>query len=138
MLVHWSQINLAVTITFQCNTNSFALEEDMTSSDWVNNILTNSIKSELKQQVDEKFDKIDPLEQGGITHLIFFLGEMFCMTNDAVTALQKLLKTFLEEVLSKTVGENVLEADAHIKAVSERILEVNQPPLKCPHISSRV
>ena len=87
MLVHWSQINMAETIAFQRNTSSFASEQDMTSSDWVKDLLTNSSKAELKQRVDEKFENIDPLKQGGITYLKFFLDEMFCVTNDVVTAL---------------------------------------------------
>ena len=41
------------------------------------------------------------------------------MTNDVVNALQKFLKTFAEEGLSKTVGEKVSEAAAQIKAASE-------------------
>ena len=68
----------------------------MTSSDWVKDLLTNSSKAELKQQVDMKSDKLDLLEQGGITYLKFFLDEMFFMKNDIVTDLHKLLKTFTE------------------------------------------
>ena len=45
----------------------------MTSNDWVKDLLTNLSEAELKKQVDEKFDKIDPLNQGGITYLKFFL-----------------------------------------------------------------
>ena len=69
----------------------------------------------MKQRVYEKFDKLDPLEKVGITYLKFLLGKMFCMTNDIVPALQKFLKSFAEEVLSKTVGENVSEATAQFK-----------------------
>ena len=54
------------------------------------------------------------------------------MTNDVVPALQTFLKTFVEEVLSKTVGDNVSEASANIKAVSERLSEVNQLPIEAP------
>ena len=75
-------------------------------------ILTNSSKIELKNQVNEKFENIEALKQGGITYLEFFLDKMFCMTNDVVTAFQTFLKTFAEEVSSKTVGENVSEAAA--------------------------
>ena len=123
---------MAETIAFQPNMNYFASEEDMTSSNWVKDILTNSSKAELNQRVDEKFYNLDPLRQGGITYLKFFLDEMFCMTNDIVTSLQTFLKTFAEEVLSNTVGENVLEDDSYIKEVSERLSEVNQLPLEAP------
>ena len=99
MLVHWSQINMAENIAFQCDTNSFALERDTTSSNWVKDFLANSSKADLKQQMDEKSDKLNPLKQGGVTYLKFLLDEMFCMTNDVVTALQTFLKTFAEEGL---------------------------------------
>ena len=42
LLVYWSQINLGGVISFQCNTNLFAAEEDMNSSDWVKDLLVNS------------------------------------------------------------------------------------------------
>ena len=71
--------------------------------------------------MDENFDKINPIEQGGITYLKFFLEENFCMMNDFVTSFQKPLKTFTEEGSSKKVGENVLEAAAQIKVDSERL-----------------
>ena len=54
------------------------------------------------------------------------------MKNDIVTALQSLLKAFDHEGLTDTVGGNVLEASAQVKAVSERLSEVNQLPLKAP------
>ena len=52
------------------------------------------------------------------------------MTNDVVTSLQSFLKAFADEGLTKTVGGNVSEASAQIKSVSERLSEVNQPPLE--------
>ena len=60
------------------------------------------------------------------------LEKMFCMTNNVVAALQTFLKKFSEEVLSKTVGENVSEISAQVKAVSERLTEVKQLPLEDP------
>ena len=54
------------------------------------------------------------------------------MTNDIVTALQTFLKIFAEEVLFNTLGDNVSEAAAKIRAVSKRLLEVNQLPLEAP------
>ena len=87
-MVHWSQINLGGVISFQCDTNLFAAEEDMTSSDWVKNLLVNSSEAALSQRVDDNFQQLKPLEQGGITYLKFLLDEMFCMMNDVVTSLQ--------------------------------------------------
>ena len=58
LLVHWYQINLGEVISFQCNTNLFAAEEDMTSSDWVEDLLVNSIEAALSQLVEKKFQQI--------------------------------------------------------------------------------
>ena len=57
---------------------------------------------------------------------------MFCMNNDIVTALQSFLNTFADEGLTRTVGENVSEVSAQVKAVSERLSELNQLPLEAP------
>ena len=54
------------------------------------------------------------------------------MTNDVVSALQTFLKMFADVGLTKTVGENVAEATAQVKAVCERLSEVNQLPQEAP------
>ena len=77
MLVHWSQIELLEVKAYQLDTNRYASEEDMTSSDWVKDLMMNSSEVELKGRVDEKFEKLDSLEQGGITYLKLMLDECF-------------------------------------------------------------
>ena len=81
------QVDLTETIAYQQDTNKYASEEDMTSSDWVKDLMVNSSEADLKQRVDKKFEKIKSLKQGGITYLQFRLDKMLCMTNDAVAAL---------------------------------------------------
>ena len=54
------------------------------------------------------------------------------MTNEVVTAFQSFFKTFSDEGLTKPVGENASEASEQVKAVSERLLELNQLTLKVP------
>ena len=63
-----------------------------------------------------------------MTYFKLLLDEMFCMTNDVVSALQTFLKTFSDIGLTKTVGENVAEATAQVKAVCECLSKVNQIP----------
>ena len=77
----------------------------MTSSDWVKDLLVNSSEAALLQRMDEKFQQLEPIEQGGIMYLKFLLDYMFCMTNDVVTALQLLLKAFAGEGLKIQLGE---------------------------------
>ena len=118
-------------IAFQRNTNLFAAEEDMTSSDWVKDLLVNSSEAALSQRLDKEFQQFEPIKQWGITYLKF-LYEMFFMTNGVVTAFKLFLKAFADEGLTKTVGENVSEASVQVKAVSERLSDVNQLPLEAP------
>ena len=96
----------------------------MTSIDWVKDLMINSSEAELKQRVDEKFEKLKSLEQGGIFYLKFMLDEMLCMMEDVVDVLQTFLKNFSEEGILKTVDENVSEISAHVKAISKSFAEV--------------
>ena len=57
------------------------------------------------------------------------------MTNDVVSALQTFLKTFSDIGLTKTVGENVAEATAQVKAVCERLSKMNQLTQEAPTFS---
>ena len=41
----------------------------------------------MTQRVDDRYQALDSLERGGITYLKLLLDEMFCMTNDVVSAL---------------------------------------------------
>ena len=97
LLVHWSQINLGEVISFQRDTHLFVAEEDMTSSEWVKDILVNSSEATLSQHVGDNFQQLKPIEQGDIIYIKFLLDEMLCMTNDIVTALQSFLKAFYDE-----------------------------------------
>ena len=76
----------------------------MTSSDWVEDLLINSSEAALLQRVKDKFQQLEPLEQGVITYLNLLLYEMSCMKNDVFTALQLFLKAFADERLTNTVG----------------------------------
>ena len=121
LLDHWSQVSLVEVLTLQRDSNEYASGEDMVSSDWIKDLLTNSSADELNQRVDEKFEKLEPLEKDGISQLKVQLDEMFCITNNVVTALQIFLKRFAEGGLSKVQGENVSLVSTQIRAVWERL-----------------
>ena len=58
-------------------------------------------------QVNEKFDLLKILEQGGIVRLKIMIGEMLFMSEAVLQALHTWLKQFYQEGSSKTVGENI-------------------------------
>ena len=102
----------------------------MTSIDWVKDLMANSSEAELKQRVDEKFEKLKSLKQGGITYLECMLDGMFCMKNNVVAALHTFFENFAEEGILKTVGGNMSEISAQVKALSRRLAKANQLPLE--------
>ena len=53
ILFHWLQVDLTEAIKYHRNTYQYTLEEDMTSSDWVKDLMVNSSEAELKQRFDK-------------------------------------------------------------------------------------
>ena len=49
ILVHWSQVDLTEVIAYQRDTNKYASEEYIKSSDWFKDLMVNSSEAELKQ-----------------------------------------------------------------------------------------
>ena len=63
---------------------------------------------DLIKRVEDKYEDLDEIEQGGITYLDFYLDEMFNMSDVVITFLHELLKLLVE----------------HINDVKERLTEV--------------
>ena len=68
----------------------------------------NSLDTAITKKVEEEYETLDGIEQGGITYLDFSLDDMFNMSDVVITFLQELLKLLVE----------------HINAVKERLTEV--------------
>ena len=102
----------------------------MTSSNRVKYLMVNSSEVELKQRVEENSEKLELLDQGGITYLEFMLDDVFCMKNNVVAALHTFFENFAEEGILKTLGRNMSEISAQVKALSRRLAKANQLPLE--------
>ena len=68
----------------------------------------NSLDTAIIKRVEDKYEDLDEIEQGGITYLDFYLDEMFNMSDVVITFLHELLKLLVE----------------HINDVKERLTEV--------------
>ena len=51
VLTHWFQVDVADIIAFRQDTNRYASDVDMTSSDWLKDLLINSSEPELLERV---------------------------------------------------------------------------------------
>ena len=76
----------------------------------------NSLDTAIIKRVEDKYEALDGIEQGGITYLDFSLDEMFNMSDVVITLLQELLKLLVE----------------HINAVTERLAEVQALSRRTP------
>ena len=124
LMKHWSSFTMEHICLFQKDTNNTAgNDEDLTSATWLKELMVNSSETSLTQKVDENFEKLGVMEQGGITYMKISLDEMFYVTQDAATVLQDWLKTTAQDGLTKIPGENVAVHTAQIDAVYERLAE---------------
>ena len=93
LMKHWSTFQIEHIRLFQKDTNEDAGDDkDLTTAMWVSELMVNSSEMALIQRIDEKFEKLDLMEQGDITYMKIALNEMFYMIQDVVTALQNWLK----------------------------------------------
>ena len=133
LLSHWSSFLLDIVKQWQKDTNEECVDdEDLTSCQWISQLLDNSSATELIHRVDVKYNKLTTAERGGVTRLKIQLDEMFCITNDVVKALQSFLLEVSEEGPSKIPGENISELTAQINAVCERLSAENRLPVETP------
>ncbi len=90
---HLSKLLLEHMCAWQRDTFDWCTDEDnLTSTEWVKELLTNSCDFNLVKHIEEKFDQLFEYEQGGITYVKIALDEMFTMSNMVITLLQKFLK----------------------------------------------
>ena len=109
LLSHWSKVSVRVVAQPQINSyKNFNYDEDIVSFEWTKDIFMNSLDTAIIKMVEDKYEALDGIEQGGITYLDFYLDEMFNMSDVVITFLHELLKLLVE----------------HINDVKERLTEV--------------
>ena len=100
--------------------------EDIESGKLAMKCFQNSCHSTLLIQVNEKYDEIDLMEQGGIVYLKIAFDLMFVMTHEVVMSLSAWIKRFGEQCLSMVKGDNVSIIMGQFLAMSEHLVEVNK------------
>ena len=59
------------------------------------------------KRVEEKYESLEGIEQGGITYINIDLDDMFNMVDAVITSLQKFFKNFARDGVAKYPSENV-------------------------------
>ena len=86
---HWSNVSLRVVAQFQRDPfEKLSDDEVFVSCDWTKELFVNSSDPDLIKNLEETYEALGRLEQGGITYLNISLYEMFNISNVVITLLQ--------------------------------------------------
>ena len=130
---HWSKLSLSTVALYQKDSyENCADDEDIVSCEWTKELFVNSSSPALVKRIEEKYEALDGLAQGGITYLKIALDEMFDMSDIVITSLQDFFKNFARDGVAKYPSENVALLVQQINAVAERLAEAGALPRDTP------
>lgn len=126
---HWTNTTLHHDYIYQKdNYHELRDREDIVSDEWVKHIMSNYCTVELIQMVEEKYQTLEDIQQGGITHNNISLNEIFCMKKYVVTSLHDFLKALSKDDITKHQGDNVSVSTTQINVMCECLYEANNLP----------
>ena len=120
---HWAKLPLAHVKLWQQDFNLFAFDEDLTSSNWVQELIEVMLDSEVRKQVKEKYDPLPQREKGGIVYFKIAMEIIFKMSSLTVAALREYFIAFGRNGLNKVQGENARTAGTMLIAVATRLAD---------------
>ena len=92
---------------WQRDFNGYSDDVDHVRSIWSKDLLANSMDPELRRVLEEKYFKLKPYLQGGITFLKLTFDTVFKMSAMAEESLKTFIKDFGKNGLAKVSHENV-------------------------------
>ena len=93
----------------------YGAAEDRQSNSWALDFFRDSSTEHLQVKVNEKFDKLDSDEKGGVTYFSLMMSIIMDMTDEVAQQAKEIINTFS---LRKIPGENVSHAKQRIMAVA--------------------
>ncbi len=95
--------------------------------------LMNSCDVILIKRIDKKINELDLYKQGGITYPKIVLDEMFTISNNVVTTLQRFFEAVAKKGIAKVPNEDVPAATEQKFAVAVRLPKISALPNECTH-----
>jgi hypothetical protein len=120
---NWGKLSLDHCCKWQRDFNGYSDDVDHVSSIWSKDLLANSMDPELRRVVEEKYSKLDPYLQGGITFLKLTFDTVFKMSAMAEESLKTFIKDFGKNGLAKVSHENVRAIATQVDGVAERLAD---------------
>ena len=101
-MYHWSKVLLRVVSQFQRDSyENCSADEDIISCEWTKEIFVKYSDPDVIKMVEDKYEELDGLKQGGMTYLNISLDEIFNMSDVVITSLQELFKDFFWDGVAK-------------------------------------
>ena len=89
LLSHWSKVSLCMVAQSQRYSYKICIEyEDIVSCEWMKELFINSSDPALIKRVEEKYEALNGLYQGGMNYLKISLDDMLNMSDVIITSLQ--------------------------------------------------
>ena len=86
----WTRFTLDDIKLYQVDLYKYADDyEYIVSCEWVMELMTNSFTPDLNKCIDETFNSLEEMDQGGITFVKIALDEIFVMINYGISGLHK-------------------------------------------------
>jgi hypothetical protein len=120
---HWNQVTMSHCSNWQRDVNDHVVDKDYESSILMKEILEVCLNSELQKQVNDKFERLDGYERGGITYFKILVDTVFKMSRLTVKSLKQFIDDFGKDGLTKVQGENVSHIGTLILAVATRLAD---------------
>ena len=98
---HWNKVTMSHCSNWQRDVNDHAVKEDYESSIWMRELLEGCLDSELHKQVNDKCERLDDYEKGGITYFKILVDTVFKMSSLTVKSLKQFIADFGKDGLSK-------------------------------------
>ena len=128
-MYHWSKVSLRVVSQLQRHSYENDNDnEDIVSCEWTKGLFVRSSDTFIINRVEDKYEALDGLKQGGITYLKIALDDMFNMSDVVITSIQEFFKKFARDGLSKYPSENLALLVQQINDVAEQAAEVPSLP----------
>ena len=80
---------------------NFSDDEDIVSFEWTKEIFINYSDTAPIKRVEEKYESLVVIDQGGIIYLNITLDEMLNMSDLVITSLQEFFKNFSRDGVAK-------------------------------------
>ena len=129
LLHHWLMVSLRVVSHLQRNPYKNCNDDkEIVSCEWTKELFVISSDPALIKRLQEKYEALDGIQQGGIIYHKIVIDDMFNTSDVIITSIQEFFNKFAQDGVAKYPSENVALLVQKINSAAERLEEVPELP----------